>query len=340
MRAENRSRGLCSCLQDTSQDCFLDKFIDRQSRALSNLSLDGLLPNQTQIASFVTGSQIMHALLPLTRLILSAICFFAVFNAKAASPIRLFNGVDLSGWTSWLRESQHEDPNKVFTVSEASIRISGEGYGYLATLNEFENYRLSLEFRWGDQAATDRRDRKGKALDSGVFLHASGPHGNSHDGDGAYMAAIECNVYQGATGDVLLIRGDDPQGKLIVPRASVAQAAILDADGFPFWSPGGRSRSLHTFGRINWLHKSPQWQDQRDFRGKHDLEKPYGEWNRLQCECRNRTITIRLNGTRINQVSQVYPHKGKVLLQCEGAEIFFRKILLTPIDSEKNSNEE
>ncbi len=268
-------------------------------------------------------------------LVLGLFCFCATHANGASKPIQLFNGKNLSGWTTWLKTSQHTDPQSVFTVADHSIRISGEGYGYLATNDEFENYRLKLEFRWGKQSHTDRGERKGTALDSGVFLHATGPHGNSHDGDGAYMAAIECNVYQGATGDFLLIRGDDREGHLIVPRATVSQASFTDSDGFPFWQPGGQKRELHTFGRINWSKKSLEWKDQRDFRGSNDLERPYGNWNRLVCECRDRSISTWLNGTLINQVSDVYPYKGKILLQCEGAEIYYRNITLTPLASTK-----
>ena len=138
-----------------------------------------------------------------------------------SDEIELFNGKNLKGWTSWLRNSQHEDPDKVFSVVNNTLRISGAGYGYLATKETFENYLLRVEFRWGNQEKLDRKDRTGKALDSGLFLHASGPHGNSHDGRGAYMAAIECNIFQGATGDFLLIRGDDaPRQPDRAPRHS------------------------------------------------------------------------------------------------------------------------
>ena len=249
-------------------------------------------------------------------------------NGWGAEPIKLFNGRDLTGWISWLRESKHEDPEKVFSVVDNELRISGAGYGYLATQETFDNYRLNLEFRWGNQQGLDRKERTGKALDSGLFIHASGPHGNSHDGDGAYMAAIECNIYQGATGDFLLIRGDDDDGNLIVPRITVAQSKENDSDGFPIWDANGGLRKLSTFGRVNWIGKSKHWEDQLNFTGPNDIEKPYGEWNQLECLCIDRSITVRLNGHVVNQVTEIEPFQGKILLQCEGAEIFFRNILV------------
>ena len=39
-----------------------------------------------------------------------------------------------------------------------------------------------------------------------------------------------------------------------------------------------------------------------------------------------------LNGKEVNACTQASVHKGRILIQSEGAEIFFRKIDLTPIE--------
>jgi hypothetical protein len=244
----------------------------------------------------------------------------------AEEKLPLFNGRDLAGWTTWLRDSKRDDPRKVFSVVDGTLRISGDGYGYLATIREFRAYHLRLDFRWGAQDGLARGDRAGKALDSGVFLHASGPDGNSHDGDGAYMAAIECNVFEGATGDLLLIRGSDANGAAIEPRVRVKATAERDGDGFPYWSGNGDEVTLQRWGRVNWNAKSRAWNDARGFRGERDVEKPAGAWNALECLCRDRAIEVKLNGITVNRVSEVEPRKGKILLQCEGAEIFYRNV--------------
>lgn len=238
----------------------------------------------------------------------------------------LFNGENLEGFTTWLRASKREDPLDVFSVEDGSLRISGAGYGYLATLEEFENFHLKLAFRWGDQEGLERGERKGKALDSGVFLRATGPDGNSEDGDGAFMAAIECNLFEGASGDFLLIRGRDADGQLIVPRVAVKASPERDRDGFPFWEAEGETVNLETWGRVNWKGKSRAWEDVRGFRGANDMEKPAGQWNELECRCADGEITVRLNGVLVNQVRQAWPRRGKILLQCEGAEIHFREV--------------
>ena len=102
--------------------------------------------------------------------------------------IRLFNGKDLSGWTTWLVDTQGEDPRGVYSVHQGAIRISGDGFGYLRTQRAYKNYRLMAEVKWGTR---DFRTRKGMARDSGIFLHSVGPDGNSYDcGWGAISRGI------------------------------------------------------------------------------------------------------------------------------------------------------
>lgn len=269
---------------------------------------------------------------PLSRVIKQATEVDRRPTERVSEYDSLFNGEDLDGFTTWLRDTEREDPRGVFSVQDGLIRISGDGFGYLATEESFRNFHLILEYRWGDQAGLDRKERAGKALDSGVFLRASGPDGNSHDGDGAFMAAIECNIFQGATGDFLLIRGDDADGNLIAPEATVEAAPESDADGFPFWQPGGALRTLKTWGRVNWRHKSQAWKDVRDFRGANDVEKSPGQWNKVECVCIDGDITVILNGVTVNRIFAASPREGRILLQCEGSEIFFRDLVVKRMD--------
>jgi hypothetical protein len=245
----------------------------------------------------------------------------------------VFNGRDLSGFYTWLVDSEYEDPREVFTVVDGVLRVSGDGLGYLATEQEYSNYRLLVEYRWGERN-TRWGDRIGRARDSGVFLHAMGPDGNSHDGNGAFMAAIECNVFEGATGDFLLIRGDDVNGHLISPRIDVRVRDERDADGWPWWEPDGSLTTIDTWGRVNWRNKDRDWRDEFGFRGRQDVEKPAGEWNHLEIECRGHTIAVWLNGQLVNRATNVYPEKGKILIQCEGSEILFRRIELSALTQE------
>ena len=157
--------------------------------------------------------------------------------------IELFNGTNLAGFYTWLVDAKRDDPRHVFSVTNGMIRISGEGLGYLSTEPEYENYRLIAEFKWGKKN-WDWGERIGKARDSGIFLHGIGPDGNSYDGKGAFKAAIECNLFQGATGDLVLIRGTNAEGSLLAPRLTAEVAVGRDADGWFTWKKNGQLQTI------------------------------------------------------------------------------------------------
>ena len=250
--------------------------------------------------------------------------------SPANGIVRLFNGTNLNGFHTWLVDTRRADPRQVFSVTNGMIRISGDGLGYLGTAQTYRDYRLIVEFKWGKKNWS-WGDRIGKARDSGIFLHAVGPDGNSHDGKGAFMAAIECNVFQGATGDFLLIRGHAADGSPISPRLTAEVAEPRDTDGWFTRQKSGRRQRLETWGRVNWSKKDSQWKDVLDFRGVRDVESPPDEWTRVECVCEADRITILVNGTTVNQASSVSPSSGRILLQCEGSEIFFRRVELHPL---------
>ena len=60
-----------------------------------------------------------------------------------------------------------------------------------------------------------------------------------------------------------------------------------------------------------------------------DIEKIAGEWNRVECIADGDKISIFLNGTLVNEAVNVKPSKGRIQIQSEGAEIFFRRVDLT-----------
>src|SRR6476469_9742503 len=46
----------------------------------------------------------------------------------------------------------HDEPKDIWTFgADGLLHISGRGYGYVATNESFRDYRLVLEFRWGEK---------------------------------------------------------------------------------------------------------------------------------------------------------------------------------------------
>ena len=73
------------------------------------------------------------------------------------------------------------------------------------------------------------------------------------------------------------------------------------------------------------------WKDEKGFRGPHEIERPAGQWNRMEVLCAGDKITNVLNGKVVNHGTNSSHTKGKILFQSEGAEVFFRTIELLPL---------
>src|SRR5687768_16279259 len=89
--------------------------------------------------------------------------------------IKLFNGNDLTGLTTWLKDTKRHDPRKVFTAQDGVLHLSGDGFGYVATEKEYRDYHLTVEYKWGQ-----RTDGGKYVRNSGVLLHATGPDGGAN----------------------------------------------------------------------------------------------------------------------------------------------------------------
>lgn len=240
---------------------------------------------------------------------------------RPEKPIVLFNGHDLSGFTTWLKDTKVADPRAVFQVHDGQIQISGDGDGYLATRESYRDYHLIAEYRWG------KRTNGGKFVrNSGILLHASGPDGGA---DGTWMSAIECQLAQGCVGDLIPIRGKNASGNQIAVR--LASEVVPGPDNRPRWKPGGKTQ-IFTAGQLWWSNHDPEFKEFLDTRGRDDVESPLGEWTRVECLCDGSRITVRVNGVTVNQCHDVFPPAGKILLQCEGFELFVRKFELHPLD--------
>jgi hypothetical protein len=60
-------------------------------------------------------------------------------------------------------------------------------------------------------------------------------------------------------------------------------------------------------------------------------EKPPGEWNTFEVECRGDSITLVTNGKWMNRISRCRPSSGAIGIQSEGGEIEVRKIYIEPL---------
>ncbi len=249
----------------------------------------------------------------------------------------LFDGMDLSHWDSYLGpyfgpgvsweniEEQppiglNNDTMKVFSIVELDgekvLRISGEAWGGIFTKKEFENYHLQLQFKWGDkkwyprEKVTDKRD-------SGLLYHGIGSHGQD---DLFWLKSQEFQIQEGDCGDFWGVAGT-----IIDVRAQLMQ----DGKTYQYNANAPLLTFTETGDYGRYCKKSP------------DAENPSGTWNTLDLYCFGGTSVHMVNGTvtmilensrhRVNG-AEVPLTKGKIEIQSESAEVYYRNIKLKSID--------
>ena len=244
-------------------------------------------------------------------------------------PIVLFNGKDLSHFYTWEAVHGREDPDRVFTVVDQiagapAIRLSGQHTGGIVTKDRYANYRLIAEYRWG---VVTWQPRLNRIRAGAISLHCQGEDGNYRkDFRGPWMRAVEFFLGEGAVGDLVLLGGyERGQAEPIVPQLTVRLKA-----GAMIWDPDGAPTEVKK-GRIHWRNRDPEWKDVPGFRGRHDVEKPLGEWNRIEAVCAGGNVTFFVNGVKVNEGTDGTFKEGRIMFPSEAAEIFFRRIELHPL---------
>jgi hypothetical protein len=257
----------------------------------------------------------------------------------------LWNGRDLDGWTTWMREpapgsevpglkrdadgkytepiGSGRDPLKVFTVvsdvdGKPAIRISGEAFGELRTKRSFKDYHLKLQFKWGEKKWAPR-DRADTPRDSGLLYHvhaAPGAEGRT------WARSIELQIQEHDVGDLYAV------GSAIAVRAKAragTKPTLYDYDPAGEWTFFSQSQ-----GSPGRCIKQP------------DNEKPTGEWNTVELiafrddaiHIVNGKVVMRLHGpVRIDADLPTPVTSGPIILQSEGAEVFYRDIQFRPISA-------
>jgi hypothetical protein len=251
---------------------------------------------------------------------------------KAAAVVRLFNGIDLTGFHSFLGVPEggkapyghNNDPEHVFSVRAGELHVSGKVFGGLVTNREHENYHLTVEYRWGEKRWPPRADLPRL---SGIVLHATGPPGALH---GWSMAGVTCLISELDTGALSL---PELLPKAISLSAEAERLVLKNDRTLIVYKPGEPLTTLKG-GLLHRLGYRPR-PGLRAAQGKTSPGKAgrepssgLGEWNTLECLCAGDRITVIHNGTTVNVATKVSQTRGKIFIESQGAEIYFRKIEL------------
>jgi len=269
---------------------------------------------------------------PKTYLVLFIVfLLYSNFQSVNESKWRsLFNGKDFTGWDTYVGPAYdkvqgkfsgtplglNNDPNRIFSIvkedGKTAIRISGEQFGGVSTREEFKNYHLRLEFKWGNLTWEPKKDKK---RDSGILYHAVGAHGA--DG-GFWMRSQEFQIQEGDCGDYWGVAG----GAFDVRAVPRSEKEYVYDDAGPLLTFSEKSR----FGRQCIKSK--------------DAEKPTGQWNTIDIYCFGSTSVHIVNGVVVMALynsrqetgdDELPLTKGKIQIQSEGAEVFYSNIQIQPI---------
>jgi len=251
----------------------------------------------------------------------------------------LWNGSDLTGWHSYLGTPYtlevdslgnklepygiDNDPLEVIKVVETdqgnAIRISGVAWGMIYTEGDYKNYHLKLKVKWGEKMHPPRE--KGPR-DSGLLYHGFGEPGSAND----WMGSQELQIQEGDMGDYWPV-GDV---EIDIPSIPYKDKSYIYKEG----------ADLRTYYFADILETATQDSvaKRRVFKA-FDAENPHGQWNEVELfvmgdssvHVVNGKVVMRLFNSRF--MSSKKPlNSGKIILQSEGAEVFYRDLLIKGID--------
>ena len=110
---------------------------------------------------------------------------------------------------------------------------------------------------------------------------------------------------------------------------SITIKSRKDRDGENVFDPNGQPQVFNR-GRINWWGRSEDWADKLGFRGPQDVESPGLEWTHIEAVVSGNRLHF-VNGKLVNEGTDSSFTEGKIMIQSEGAEIYFRRIDLEPL---------
>lgn len=240
--------------------------------------------------------------------ILSGHCHRAEFTGSRP-PLEegfrpLFNGQDLRGWYPVVDDKGTE--KDLFAVDRGRIHVyrdkeslSTQSFGGLITKATYSYYTLSFEYKWGEKKFAPRQEF---VRDAGVIFHM-------HGEDQIWPNGVECQIQEGDTGDLWLIG---------TRASSKVQAVIRN------YAPNGETVTRGERGqRFSRFHRAYSW------------EVP--GWNQVKLIVKKDQAGFFVNSHLVNEALDMRYWdetaqdwrpltSGKILLQAEGAEIFYRNI--------------
>lgn len=260
------------------------------------------------------------------------------FSQKKGKTISLFDK-DLSQFDTWLSIPRtgvkglpedtyksdkmkggdpiglNNDVKKIFSIIEEDgepvLKITGEIFGCISSKESYENYHLSVMFKWGNKKWEPRLDKK---RDSGILYHCYGEHGSFWH---TWKTCLEYQVQESDLGDFIPLGGNTATPKVGSPTADIRGDFEVEKKFDP-------TSETYSIGK-GYIQASSE----------HDA--PHGEWNHLEIYVVGNNAVHLVNGEVVMVVENAKTHDGKILdkgeiqIQSEAAECYYKQLTLTGI---------
>lgn len=207
---------------------------------------------------------------------------------------------------------------------EKVLHVSGEIYGGLTTKVQYENYHLQLKYKWGSKKWAPRLDIY---KDSGIMFHLAESIEDAFWS--VFMMGMEFQIAEGSSGDMFL-----------VPNKTFNTRPIADVriDDKKNWNPNAPLTIKGGINKYDFVNKSE------------NFESPANEWTTMDLYTIGSSAIYLVNGHVVNafqnaaiqkpDYSIIPLTKGKIQLQSEGAEIFYKDVTIEnisdyPVDVKK-----
>lgn len=258
--------------------------------------------------------------------------------AAADGWIALFNGRNLDGWYTFLQTSGRDvaQTRGMVQVEGGLLHIMGNELtsqnaesGYIATLQEYDNCRVRVEYKWGVKRFAPRLENK---RDNGLLYHVVGP-------DRVWPTCVECQIQETDTGDYFMLGGTRAiQGNLPGNGGADFARLVVTSGTRPATAPGaGAAPGPGRAGGAAAIEPtSARKLKDGDFEHLDD-------WNVVEVILQGDRSTHLVNGRIVNLASSIQQPdsqnagqflpltRGKIGIEIEYAEIWYRRIDVKPL---------
>ena len=221
---------------------------------------------------------------------------------KDLSRFTTFLGPPAAGGKAYGKDS---DPERVFTLRDGVLHVSGKVAGVLETRQDYENYHLTVEYRFGEKTWPPR---EGSPKLDGLLLHAPGTTQWSSGGPSPWRLGYRVLLSEDAMGGITLPPASDGLSLTVeAEKAANAKAKAKAGRNVYHYRPGAPEVTLTkgTIDRLGFV-RAPNLQGG----GPEINDKP--SWTTVGCHCDGDELIVWLNGKVVNAATKLRRQKGKI----------------------------